>query len=60
MEQKDRLGAEAGDLEQLGQAGGSFGQKLLVGGGGCGCSGGCGEGDCSEESTCGEGGCGCN
>lgn len=35
-------------------------QKLLVGGGGCGCSGGCGEGDCSEESTCGEGGCGCN
>lgn len=35
-------------------------QKLLVGGGGCGCSGGCGDGDCSEESTCGEGGCGCN
>lgn len=35
-------------------------QKLLVGGGGCGCSGGCGDGDCSEDSTCGEGGCGCN
>ncbi len=34
-------------------------QKLLVGGGGCGCSGGCGEGECEEE-TCGEGGCGCN
>jgi hypothetical protein len=36
-------------------------QKLLVGGGDCGCSGGCGSEDseCSEE-TCGEGGCGCN
>jgi hypothetical protein len=37
-------------------------QKLLVGGGGCGCSGGgCGSEDseCTEES-CGEGGCGCN
>lgn len=38
-------------------------QKLLVGGG-CGCSGGCGEGDCSEEEcgegSCGSGGCGCN
>jgi Arsenical resistance operon protein ArsD len=36
-------------------------QKLLVGGGGCGCSGGCGseDSDCTEE-TCGEGGCGCN
>lgn len=34
-------------------------QKLLVGGGGCGCGGGCGEGDCSEEA-CGEGSCGCN
>jgi uncharacterized low-complexity protein len=35
-------------------------QKLLVGGGGCGC-GGCGseDGECSEEG-CGEGGCGCN
>lgn len=34
-------------------------QKLLVGGGGCGCSGGCGESECEEEA-CGEGGCGCN
>ena len=32
MEQEDCLGAEAGDLEQLSEAGGGFGQKLLVGG----------------------------
>jgi len=30
MEQEDRLGAEAGDLEQLGQAGRGLIQKLLV------------------------------
>ena len=36
-------------------------QKLLVGGSGCGCSGGCGgeDSECSEEE-CGEGGCSCN
>ena len=32
VQQKDGLGAEAGDLEQLGQAGRGPGQELLVGG----------------------------